>query len=315
MPDETVIETETEDEVEQEVQTALSIEPAFAQIQPSGARDLVSQLQLMDDAEVIFKRRCALLEACQTMAIRATRPEDWVLSKSKSGETTAMLCAPGAQVVAQHYGIEVVNIRPRGPRGEFRPEERRGENGELSLTAWCDAISHITGKSIEGIEASRSSKEDFTGRSDATGASKLVQLNDLRSSLYTLLLTKSCRILAGLSRVPVETLDAAWEGTTKSSDRCRKGSGFGSGSARAAAGVSEVDAKARKELADELLRRTGGDKQAAKDVLKEITAGKNFAGFDTTERITKSWQLENAWSKLKEHPVFGDAAQQGGGNG
>jgi hypothetical protein len=165
---------------------------------------------------------------------------------------------------------------------------------------------------MEAIEGSRSSSEDFTGRSDFTGASKLVQYNDLRTSVYTLLHTKAVRILAGLSRVPLATLEAAWKGTDKKTDNCRKGTGFGGASGRRASSVSNVDGDAKQKLKDEVLRRVGGDVHDAKKLTKEITSNPNpgpgkrpFAGFDDLDRCTQDWQIERAWKNLDAHPVFG----------
>jgi hypothetical protein len=297
-----------EEEAEAEAALSAAIEPAFAAIQWTPKESLVDQLQRMEDAALIFDRRCQLLETCRISAIRATQPEDWVLSKPKGSDAAlGMLKKSGAEVVAMYFGVKLRNIRPTGPDGEFKPQKVVGAEG-VSYRLWGDAFCEVTGREIENLEASRTSTEDFVGRTKAlTGASDLVQDADLRMSAYTLLQTKAVRILAGMSRVPIATLDAAWEGTPKSSDRCEKGSGFGSGKGRRSTKVSKTDAASRDELWNEIQRATGGDIQAAKDLLREISANpeKGFKGFDDIERFTQDWQIKRAFEALKAHPVFG----------
>ena len=310
-----------EDEAENEHAMAISRDPAMAVVVGDQTKSgLVDQLQALEGAAIIFDRRCQLLETCRVSSIKATQPEDWVLSKAKDGSEVAMLKAGGSHTVAQYWGIEVFNVRPRGPQGEFAPQETVTAEGR-TLTAWCDARSNVTGRQIFSLEASRSSTESFIGRpaNDSKGEvwhGDLVAAADLRAAVYTLLLSKATRVLAGLARVPKAQLDLAWEGTNKTSDRCAKGSGYGTSTQRTAGKVSTADATSRDELWKEILRRTGGDVDAARSCLKDITANPpKFAGFDQIERLTQDWQISKAADNLKAHEVFGDTAQQGNGAG
>lgn len=313
MSDEEYIDAEAETEAEAEHALAMT-DQAMAAVASGGG--LVDQLQTLEGAAIIFDTRCRLLETCRVSAIKATQPEDWVLSKAKDGSEMGMLKASGANVVAQYWGIEIYNVRPLGPRGEFAPEEVVTAEGR-TLRAWCDARSNVTGQQRSNIEASRSSTESFVGRpanypSGDSWHGDLVAGADLRASVYTLLLSKATRVLAGLARVPKAQLALAWEGSSKTVDRCTLGSGYGSSTERTAAKVSTADAATRDELWAEILRRTGGDVNDAKKVLKDITGNPpKFAGFDQIERLTQDWQIEKAAKALSVHPIFGDQEKDG----
>jgi hypothetical protein len=298
-------------------QTAIAHRPGTTVVLPRADEyeqelSLIDQLTVLDHGAAIFERRTELIERCRISAIRATQPSDWVLFRDKAGVEVAMLCGPGADIVAQFYGIEIANIRPQR-EGSFAPAlEKDGD--EKQLVAWCDARSKVTGQALQSIEARRSTSEDFVGRGGLESSSALVGMADLRASVYRLLRTKAVRILASMTRVSRGLLDEAWKGTEKSSEQCRKGSGYGTSSERGATRVADADViEARDKLRDEILRRVGGDTAAARDVLKEITANPpKFKGFDSIDRLAQGWQVENAAKKLAEHPVFGDAASKGG---
>lgn len=280
---------------------------------------LVERLQQMENGAVIFAKRAEMLDVCHTAAIRRTRPEDWILFRDRQGTESAMLSASGADLVAELYGIVVQNIRPMNDRGEFAPERIKREHGDAyGYRAWFDAFSRFNGRSIQGQECTRWSDEDFTGRSvSAAGALTLKPSeaiaaldSDLRASVQRLILTKAVRILCGMTRVPIADLRAAWQGTEKAVDKCKKGSGYGSGSERAADTVTDTDVVAKRDaLGNEILRRVGGDKEAASVLLRECTATDKFKGWDSIARITAQWQIDAAWKKLRAHGTFGDAMQ------
>jgi hypothetical protein len=118
-----------------------------------------------------------------------------------------------------------------------------------------------------------------------------------------------------MSRIPKAQLAKAWEGTGKNVEDCAKGHGYGTGSERGAKGVADADVpEQREKLRKEILSAVGGDNSAAKDLLREITSNpeKNFKGFDSVDRLTKGWQVEQAFRKLRAHPTFGEAAGSGG---
>lgn len=255
-----------------------------------------------------FRVRAQLIEACRIGAISATSPVDWVLSKGRDDVATAMLCASGAQVVSLYFGIKVKNMRPVVD-GIFQPKkEIDPETGEVHYQCWFDAKSTVTGQEIFDVEAGRSSKEQFVGRGGLDTTSALVALSDLRLSCSTLALTKSARILGALTRLAIDVLKKAGIDI----EQCRKGHGYGTATERGAQTVASGDVKARaKKLGEDILARVSGDVEAARGLLKEISAGKNFAGFESVERFTIAWQLDNAEAKLKAHQVFGDRAKDG----
>jgi hypothetical protein len=275
-------------------------------------RSFVEKLSAMAEAEEIFERRTRLIETCYLVAINRTRPEDWILFKDPQGNVHAMLAASGAQLVAEVYGIKLSNVRPRDDQGLFDPERVVYSPGIFGFRGACDAWSRINGRE-QMIEMTRRSDEDFTGRTvDEAGRfthdkDKKVGAfeGDLRSSVLTGLLTKSVRVLCGMTRVPISDLERAWGTSGKKTERCRKGHGFGSSADRNAGAVTSDDIKTEVEkLKAEVTRCVGGDLGAAKKLVREITSGPNFAGFDSLDRITKDFQVTQAWTNLKKHPLY-----------
>jgi hypothetical protein len=284
-------------------------ETALTSVAEQSALDMLSTL---DNALAVIERRSEILEKIHTLAIRGTDPADWVLFRDKQGNEFGMITKDGAAKVAPLYGVKVTNLQPIDGRGNWAPE-RTLKEGKVTLSGSCDCRSDFTNREIMGLSASRSSQEQFSGRTNAEHggfAGDAVAIADLKSALHTLLtITKPVRALAGLSRVPRAELDAGWAGTDKVSGRCRKGSGYGSGQERRTTDVTDDDiVAARDELGAEIMRRVGGDEVAARKLLKEITAkpGK-FSGFDQLGRLSQGWQLKGAWEKLKAHEVFGDS--------
>lgn len=280
---------------------------------------LLEVLSKLENAEALFARRASLMESFYTTALRRTRPQDWILFKDKQGNVNAMLAASGAELVAEVYGIRIFNIRPMDSRGMFAPERVEIVGGAYELRGACDAYSRVNGREAWGLEISRRSDEQFTGRSvnedgkfDFEG--KSANPSDLRSAVLTGLRTKTVRVLCGMTRVPPSDLEKAWIGSPKKTDDCRKGSGFGTGKERTTNALTPDDLKAKKDaLRDAILRAVGGDIAAARTLCKEITSNPpKFGGFDSVERLTEGWMVENAAAKLAAHPTFGTAAQKPG---
>lgn len=289
-------------------------EAAFTRRFEDEENSIVGRLTGNEEALELFERRAQMLDKARMIAIRRTSPTDWILFKDKQGMTTAMLTASGAGPVAEIYGIQISNLRPIDGEGRFKPDRIDGDANAYSLRAWCDARSAMSGRSIQSLEGTRSSNEDFIGRSAISSTPATVKDSDLRASLYTHMLTKACRILGNMVRVPPEVLDQAWEGTKKKSADCRKGSGFGSSTERTAAAVTDAATKgSADELWADILKRVGGSDEDAKALLKEITANpeKSFAGFTQIARLTQGWQIERAWTNLRAHPTFGDQPEPG----
>jgi hypothetical protein len=270
---------------------------------------LADKLARLEDGLLFLQKRAETFDRAHLLAIRRTEPEHWVLFKDKQGNVNAMLTAPGAPLVAEVYGIQILNPRPLDEAGNFKPEKVTGEGQLYGYRAWADARSGLTGRYVQAIEAFRASNEDFTGRSAISSTPAIVRDADLRASVFTLLLTKAVRVLGNCTRVPPAMLARAWEGTGKSVDNCRHGSGFGSSSERQTQAITPEALKAEQvKLGNEILARVGGDTDAAKKLCLEITSNpdKDFRGFDSVARLAQDWQIANAWKRLKAHPVFGD---------
>lgn len=280
----------------------------------------VEALQKLDNGVALFERRAEVMTKCYQAALKRTRPEDWVLFKDRQGNERAMLTGSGADAVSELYGIVVLNIRPLNERGEFAPQKilRDGDPTIYGYRAWCDAFSRFNGRAIQAVECTRWSDEDFTGRSvDAAGKltkdpkEKAAALDsDLRVAVQKLLYTKPARILANMTRVPVSELRSAGLAV----ERCTQGGGYGKSDERAASALTSDEVKAlREKLREEILRCCGGDAAEARDLLAEITKGKDFAGHKSVERMTQDWQVENAMAKLKKHPKFLPQSDTNGG--
>lgn len=264
----------------------------------------------------ILRQRIELFDYLRGVALKRTSPADWILNAEGKNQV-ALLRASGAAKMRDVYGIRVFGVRPTDAGGNFRPEEAPVANGATLFRAWGDAESTVTGIRVQNITAQRRTDETFAGRlvdandsfvklaKDSVGVNKA----DLTSAVYTLLLTKAVRVIAGMSRVPVEEIASAWKGTEKKTENIQLGHGGGSSADRQASNVTPEEVKAQAaELGNEILRRVGGEKGAAGDLLRELTANKDkgFAGFDSTAKLTQGWQIEAAWRNLKAHKTFGD---------
>lgn len=283
---------------------------------------LIEALTRLENAAEVFKRRAELLEACHLAALKRTRPSDWVLTRDRQDAETAMLTVSGADLVAEVYGIVIRNIGPTNERGEFTPEKTpvKGLDGVYSLRAHCSAFSRVNGRAIELLEFTRRSDEDFTGRSIASNGRLTTKPtesvgaleSDLRGAVLTGMRTKVVRVLCGMTRVPVSELAKAWEGTEKKVEQCRRGHGYGTSSERTSRKLSGNLDQDKRELWEELLRRTGGDKGEASTLLCDITTSDDgqYKGYTSVDRIAKDFLIKRAWDRLPRHPRFGDQAQQ-----
>lgn len=292
----------------------ISASEATAALRAPGrpAEPLMMSLARIEDGLQVLDRAHLALRMIRANAIRLTGHADWVATKARGApddEAVCMLVASGAAKIAPFFGISCEPAQPTDTNGAFRPQIERGEGSEIQLHGWAIARCNLTGETIR-VSGSRASSEDFTGRSVAIGATELVAKADLTRSLETLLRTKAVRELAGMKKVPVQELADAGIKVAQ----IPRGSGFGSSADRSASAVVEPGiAEARDKLRDEILRRVGGDKQAARDLLKDCTANPGkFAGFSSIDRIAQGWQVENAWKRLRAHEVFGDKEQEGG---
>jgi hypothetical protein len=274
-------------------------------------QSFIDMLAQMEQAEQILDRRSRMLESLRTRAIRKTNPSDWVLNKDRDGRALATPSAPACEKIAEEYGIDLEEIGPRNSaNGRFEPDRVERPDGSFSLEAWCAAVSKTTHRYVPLITAARASDEQFTGRDISDGSKNL---SDLKSSVLTLLRSKAARVISGLVRVPPAILDDAWKGTDKTTEQCTLGHGYGKGGDRAAQRVAEEGVpELAQDLWDEIMRRTSGDEDEARTVLKRITSkpktdrSKGFAGFDSHKRFTQEWQIKQAKESLAKDKEYGD---------
>ena len=266
------------------------------------------QNQAPDRWKMVLENRRAMLDRFRAACIESTVPQDWTLFKDHDGTVIGVPRDSACVRMKKFMGISIFNLRPK-PEGakEFQPQistekvevEKDGKKSSYTatiVTIIADGDCHVTGETLEDVRHELRSDDKFIGRG---------HLQDLIQSCRTGLDAKIVRILSDMRKVPEDVLKAH----NIDVERCYKGHGYGTSKDRSA--KKEADpgvAEKAKELGREILKRTGGDKEAARKVLVEITKNdeKNFKGFDSVERLTLDWQIEQAWPRLKKHPVFGD---------
>lgn len=260
------------------------------------------QLELTNRFEILGRFRKA--------SIVTTVPIDWTLFKGPEGEVVGVPRKSACAHMRKLMGISITNYRPKSPQGDAQPsieyEEVEGTKTKPAhrvtvVTMIANGYCHITGEFLEDVRHAVRSDESFTGRGTT---------QDLTQSCRSGLDSKITRILADVVKVPEGVLKKLGIDT----ERCYKGAGFGTSKDRTAKGVAEegIPEKAN-ELGRDILSRTGGDKEAARSVMVDITKNdeKGFKGFDSVERLTKQWQLDAAKERLKAHPMFGDDREPG----
>jgi hypothetical protein len=186
---------------------------------------------LKGEALEIVDARVQILETLRKASIRATSPEDWVLFKAREedgGQVVGYLEDSGCERVRALWGVRIYNISPS--------EKIVGNDpADFMILITGDGECAITHEIVEQMEGGRSSKDDFCR--DKTGAAlELAVRKAARANLDGGVV----RELTGMRSVPLQELEAAWVGTSKTIDRCRKGRGFGSHDARLG-GVEAAD--------------------------------------------------------------------------
>jgi len=270
------------------------------------------QASTPDQWRRVLDNRVAMLDRFRAACIESTVPQDWTLFKDLDGTVIGVPRDSACRRIAKLMGVSVFNLRPK-PVGakEFQPQvsyekvEGEKDGKKFSYTATvvtiiADGYCNVTGETLEDVRHELRSDDKFIGRG---------HLQDLIQSCRTGLDAKIVRILADMRKVPEDVLKEH----NIDVERAYKGHGYGTSKDRSA--KKEADpgvAEKAKDLGREILKRTGGDKEAARKVLIDITKNdeKNFKGFDSVERLTLDWQVEQAWPRLKNHPVFGDEEQQ-----
>jgi hypothetical protein len=249
-----------------------------------------------------FEAAVELQKKLITASIRATKPQDWV---EMGGH--AYLQATGIERVAPLWGLFF---------GEPEVTRQEEADGEYHFIVRGPAGSRRTGVFYQGIEGGRSSSDQFFDEFTEPKPNDFASLPggdqrawrrahrippselDVRKAAITNWQTRAASMLAGLRGLTMEDLKAA--GISEGVRRVEYGAGGKGGDARPA------DLKAAATaLGNDVLAAVGGVQADSKKLLKEITAGKGFAGFDSVTGIKHQWQIDNARAKLDAHPIFG----------
>lgn len=299
-----VLEDEARD---REIHARMSSLMAQAHLEPAKIKNI------LDNRELILLR-------ARTATIKASKPLDWTLWKGPEGDVVATPRDSLMVNAKKIYGIRITNYRPVGPDGaepkiettdDFVMERAQQGGGNqpkvhngnkipiYTATLWADGSCHLTGEELPD--------QTYTARTGRFGGQELY-LSDLKQSCRTGLDKLICSKLTGIRKVAGDEL-CSITGDAKFLERCYKGSGFGSSSERTSAKVAEAGVEEqRAALMVDVLRVCGGDKEAARKLIVDITKNeaKGFKGFDTLDRMTLGWQIEAARKALKAHPVFGD---------
>lgn len=272
-----------------------------------------------DKVEKSLKALALVMKQMREIAISDTVGIDWTLFKDREGKEVAVLRDSGAVKVRKWLGISIFNHRhddgtdKRGPRVWIEDvDEGDGRRKKVQIVSGiADGFCSRTGEHVAGIPfAVRNEPQEFTGRKHPK--TKLSNLTDLLSSWRTGIDAKVVRVLGGVRKIPKTELARLGVDVATA----YLGHGYGSGAEREAAGAAEggIDAR-RLALRNSIVRRTGGDMDSGKKLVREITSrppnpkkkgDKGFPGVDSLERLTLGWQIDNAFRKLKAHPVFGN---------
>lgn len=267
----------------------------------------------MDPRSVLaeFEATAALIPKLVAASIRVTRPQDWIAVGDK-----AYLQGTGVERVASMWGL-VFGI-PSIVREDY-------PDGEYAYTVTGSIVCRKTGVGYQGVVGGRSSRDPFFDEFDEAkpqgfrdmkaserdawrGAHRIPpDPMEVRKAAVTNWQTRGASMVTGMRGLTLTDLE---ENGIRGVKKIEYGAGAKGGD------TTPADLKAEQtKLANEVLKRVGGNKQDAQTLLKEITAGKDFTGFDSVAGIKHDWQVKNAWKALKAHKVFGDDAKEPGAEG
>jgi hypothetical protein len=205
---------------------------------PAAPATLEQIAALGDGANEIVRARIQVLQTLRKASIQATSPEDWLLFHAvdrRTGQerTVGYLQDAGCDRVASLWGIEVFGIE--------KPERIMANDGTANFMYLIlgSGRCSITGQTVEQMEGGRSSSDDFC--KDERGTSLELKV---RKAARANLDGNIVRELTGLKSVPLNELQAAWEGSHKDWNRCVKGRGYGSGQGAGTVSASTPDLSA-----------------------------------------------------------------------
>jgi len=263
-----------------------------------------------------FEATAQLLRSLVPASIKATRPQDWV----KMGDKV-YLQATGVERIAPLWGL--VFGEPHVTREDY-------PDGEFGYIVRGGAGSRKTGVFYGTIEGGRSSRDPFFDSFDEEKPGNFRDMTrndrdewkrahrippdplDVRKAAVTNWLVRSASMLTGLRGLLESDLASAGISGIAQVQ-------FSGGKRGGDAKPADLKAKAT-ALWNDILKRTGGDLEAARQILKEITSysayekdGKTipaYAGAKSAEDLRSERAIEIAERKLKSHSKFGDTAQR-----
>jgi len=257
-----------------------------------------------------FEEMAQLMKRLVPVSIGLTKPQDWI--------------EQGDKVYLQGTGVDRIS-GPWGLRfGKYTVTREDYPDGEFAYVVEGPVGSHRTGVVFENVVGGRSSRDPFFDRFDADRPGNWGDMKkeekaawkkehripvdelNLRKAAVTNWETRGASKIAGLRGLTRADIEAQG---VKGVKRIEYASGGKGGS------TAPADLKAEQvKLANEVLKRVGGDASMAKEVMIEITANpsKGFKGFDTASKLTHDWQISAAFKALKNHSTFGDNAREPG---
>jgi hypothetical protein len=270
--------------------------------------DPVAELQKFEAAAELQSK---LLPA----SVKRTLPEDWIDQGGK-----AYLQGIGVERLAPLWGLWF---------GRYTVEKEAHDDGSYSYVVTGPILSKRTGVLFGSIVGGRSSSDPFfdewdekkpAGFSDLSPGEKQAWKAkhriapdplEVRKAAVTNWQTRGASMLMGMRGLTVDYLKTLGIVGIR---RVEYGAGAKGGA------TAPADLKARRtELWNDILKRTGGDPEAAHSLLKETTAyagyknkttGKDvpgFAGATNTDNLSDR-SIDIAEGKIAKHHIFGDEA-------
>jgi len=234
-PDDPVI-----DAIDQDGEAA---ETALARRRPDTPTTL-DELAAVGDAIKMIDRRVQIIRTLRLASLKETHPEDWITYKARDGGETAYLQDCGCERISPLWGIEIFHTSD--------PKKIESADGSFFWTISGSGRSSVTHLTVENVEGGRASTDDFVkGLSGAELDLKVKKA--ARANLDG----NIARSLAGINSVPVEELRAAWAGTSKKVEQCRRGRGYGKDAAPRGAAPT-VDPPACKACGAEMKYKADG---------------------------------------------------------
>lgn len=279
-----------------------SIVPASgnAQVVPSGGGGLA---EVSAEHEVDRQTRRLLYLAEKSHQIRAalvagTLAGDWTFM-GDSDDSKAYLEGAGAERVAPLIGLEMVSnaVEKDEPvldgDGEPVSVDIGGQRQVVRLVSvTANFRSAFFGTQFNSISGSCRSDDQFLSQRGR----KVVDIEDQRRAAYTRMLGKAVQRLAGLSGVTRADLRDKYGlgGSAKTAQ-------FKGGKTQAKQADAAAGAPGLKEIHRILLKLSGGDEEAAGDILEAITFKADTT--DSEGNVKKGWAGKRDPNRLTENGV------------